>query len=182
MKTKNIFVWIGITILLVLFTTSCVPCPECVETVCPECTECPECEECDPTCADRCLSFEDFLVGTNFLNEFQLDDFGFESIDGKDLDVLEIDGLRSLRLWTAGIRIFLPCPASEVIITLGSWAGGPIKVDARNSAKDQVDLESVPGDNSFHTVTLSGSDITTILISEVGDNEGALAKICVVFE
>ena len=58
----------------------------------------------------------------------------------------------------------------------------PFYLSAYDGSKDLVDQTSVPGDNSYHTVTLSGKGITTVIISDVGDNEGALAEICIDFE
>jgi hypothetical protein len=196
MNIKRMSVWIGVAILLVLFASSCVSCPdpcpeypeypECEECPpsreCPICTKCPECFPCETKCIDQCFGFTDYKAGTNFSNQFGYYDVKFESIDGSDLEVWEVDGERSLHLPTAGIRIFLPCPAYEVLVRVGSWAGGPFNVTAYDGNKNMVDQVSVPGDNSFHAITLSGKDIQMVAITEVGDNEGALHRICIHYE
>jgi hypothetical protein len=152
MNIKRMSVWIGVAILLVLFASSCVSCPdpcpeypeypECEECPpsreCPICTKCPECFPCETKCIDQCFGFTDYKAGTNFSNQFGYYDVKFESIDGSDLEVWEVDGERSLHLPTAGIRIFLPCPAYEVLVRVGSWAGGPFNVTAYDGNKNMV--------------------------------------------
>lgn len=183
MKFKRMAIWLCTALLIVVLTSSCQPCPE--ERICPECTKCPVCTEipnCEEECCDICFGFSGFFVGTNLTDKFQLYKTRFESIDGSDLEIWEVDGYRSLHMPTTGVKITLQCPAYEVLLRLGSWAGGPFDVTAYDGNNNVVDQISVPSDNSFNDITLSGSGIETITITDIGDNEGALERICIHYE
>jgi hypothetical protein len=180
MKIKRIPVWIGIAILLVLFASSCGQCPECVEcTPCPERGECPPCE---CYCCSGCVDFNGFQVGTNFGDAFELEGLSFISMSGWTFEVMEMDGENFLRLPIEETWIYLPCPASKVTLTVGSWAGGAITIEAIDEDQVVIFEERAQGDNSFHTVTLEGKGIWAVKITYDGDNEGALKEICVVYE
>jgi hypothetical protein len=86
-------------------------------------------------------------------------------------------GVHGLAFDQDGIQIDLPRPASVVTLTAGSWTPEPLEITALDGDGNVVDQTTVPGDNSVHTIKLTGQGIASVVITG-GGREGVLVEIC----
>jgi hypothetical protein len=61
-----------------------------------------------------------------------------------------------LQFHSAGLQIDVLAPAHMVTMAVGSYTPKPLDMSALDANGNQVDHAIVPGDNSVHTITLSG--------------------------
>lgn len=130
-------------------------------------------------CETLCVDFSGFTEGTILISPFTLSNLTFSILGGFDPWVGIVDGEKGLQFHDDGLQIDLPSPSSLVTLRIGSWTGSDIVIEAQDSGGNVVAHATIPGDGSAHSVTLSNTDITQIVITG-GGNEGFLFEICTV--
>ena len=126
----------------------------------------------------RCADFNNYPDDTKMpqvstINGFTITALGPDAPFVNDIDT----SVHGLQFDPAGLQIDLLAPAHTVTMTVGSWTSEPLKITALDANGNQVDQVTVPGDNSAHTITLSGQNITQIVITG-GGYEGILVELC----
>jgi hypothetical protein len=126
----------------------------------------------------RCTDFDNYPDNTQMPQVSTIDGLTITALGPNAPFVNDIAaGVHGLQFASTGLQIDLLAPAYKVTLTVGSYTPEPLKVTALDVNGSQVDDVSVPGDNSVHTITLSGQDINQIIISGGGE-EGILVDLC----
>src|SRR5258706_60197 len=125
-----------------------------------------------------CTSFANEGDDTHFWVSFGRNGLTFESVD-KAFDLFananSTTNTIALQFGNGGLRVTLPAEASKVTMHVGSFATDLVieALAADDTSQGQLTL---PGDNTIHEATFTGS-ITTLTLTG-GNNEGALVDIC----
>lgn len=123
-----------------------------------------------------CVDFSGYPDDTRFGNPFNLNGYQFTGL-GAEPFVNVSAGVVGLQFTDAGLKIDLPGPASAVTLDVASFTSTPLTLSALDGSGVAVANATVPGDNTVHTITLSGNNIVKVTITG-GGNEGVLVKIC----
>jgi len=126
----------------------------------------------------RCTDFNNYPDNTQMPQVSTIDGLTITALGPNAPFVNDIaPGVHGLQFASAGLQIDLLAPAHKVTMTVGSYTSEPLKISALDANGSQVDDVTVPGDNSVHTITLSGQGIIQIMISGGGE-EGILVDLC----
>lgn len=159
--------------ILALLTSSCNGTPQ--EPVEPMPSEPPQLEQ-------KCIDFLGFPDDATFGPAFVLEGVRFTMLGTRDLSVNDVaSGVHGLVFDEGGIQTDLPGPSSVITLTAGAWYPEPLEITALDSTGTSIDQAMVTADNSLHTHSLAGADITSIVITG-GGGEGVLVDLCIEVE
>lgn len=126
----------------------------------------------------RCVEFTQFPDNTQMGPSFTVLRFDFVSNGQFDPFVNDVTtNVHGLQFAEGGMTMDVPSTASQVDLQVGAFAGQPVTVEALNSAGSAVDSDVVPATNSVQSISLAGSDITTVSFVG-GGGEGVLVEAC----
>ena len=117
---------------------------------------------------------DDTVLGPSFtLSGFEFDDLGGVSPSF----VNESGSVKGLQFERTGVQIELPVPVNRVRIRAAAFAG-PFDLIGKDAAGATVVTRTVPGDNTPHTVVLTGPNIATVDCVG-GGNEGVIITVSI---
>ena len=125
-----------------------------------------------------CVDFSEDSNGTVLGPSFHRAGIGFTDFGTPESFVDDIDsGVHGLWFGRDGIRVRLLSAPTEVTLEVGSWTPAELTISGIDGSANVLDQTVIPGDNSLHTVTLSGAELVTVNITG-GDNESILVSLC----
>lgn len=143
---------------LVLFVTSCAP--PVGSTAGGAGAAMPVKEEAALVHTAQCVEFSRYTDNTKMGPTFSLAGFGFTGLGTMEPFVNDIAvGVHGLQFDHAGIHIDLPQSPSSATLTAGSYTSEPLEITALDSGGSVLDRITIAGDNSVHTMSLSGQSI-----------------------
>lgn len=125
-----------------------------------------------------CAQFGLIPDNTKMGASFELSGFVFRDLGSSPgMFVNETAGEHGLQFMKAGLSVALPAPVTTVDLRVGVFSG-PVNVRARNAAGNIVATQTVPGINKYVDIRLVATEITTVELTDGGD-EGSLSRVCV---
>lgn len=123
-----------------------------------------------------CVDFSGYSDNIKFGKQFSLNGYQFTGL--KTEPFVNVSGnVVGLQFTDAGLEIDLPGSASAVTLDVASFTSKPLALHAFDSSGAVVAKDQIPGDNTVHTLTLSGNNIVKVTITG-GGKKGVLVKIC----